>query len=729
MELQNSEYLIDQSPSVIYEIDYSINRFVRVNDAMCQFLGYTRQELLSINPLKIMDSESVKLYQKRVKEQSLGKKIAKNVEYKIKTKDGNELYVLLDISYIYKNGKLIRAFVIAHDITESKQKEIELQKINRILKASQSMYKELVNNARSVIVKMDTEGSITFINEYGEKVFGYKNEELIGKTILGLIVPDTDSNGVKLGPMLDNIYNDPDKFQININENINKNGDRFWFEWHNKAVFNESGQRIGHIAVGADITDRIKSEKEKNYLASFPQMSTNPVMEINFKGQLNYINPAGSNLFPDLNKLGINHPYLKNIDLNAIDKNQSSNYEVNIDDKWYKQVISYIPEINSIRIYGTDITAIKLIGQRQRNFLAILGHEIRNPLASILLLLDILEPKVVKDLDSKEIFTKIKHQTQNVSDLIKDLLDISRIEMNKIELKLQNTNLAESIRNAAEVVNSQMKTNKQTLEMVIPTNEIFVMADTLRLEQIFTNLLSNAAKFSSKNSYIKLTLESNDGEAIVKIKDNGVGISKKSISRIFDMFTQEDNLLEDKNDGLGIGLYLSSQLVRLHGGNITCYSDGLGKGSEFTVKLPLNKNIKKNKSKISKSTNKSPSKIKVLVVDDNEILLETFESVISSLGFNVKGCLDGKTALNLVKNYHPDIALIDIGMPVMDGLTLAKKIKAIKNYPQPTLIAITGYGQQEDKESAKAAGFDDYVVKPIGIKELSKILLSKQHYF
>lgn len=488
------------------------------------------------------------------------------------------------------------------------------------------------------------------------------------------------------------------------------------------SAFSLGGDKVG--VVFSDITQKKKAEKEIRHLTSFPELNPMPVFEINGNGEVIYYNSVSLNYFPKIKKEGIKHSVFSEINFDFIKKKGQQSRVIKVGDKWFKQEIDYCPEMDTIRIYCVDITDSKEIEQKHKNFLSILGHELRNPLASITLLLDLMEQSGQKEIDFKQTLKKLKQQTDIVSSLVKDLLDISRIERGIITLNKRQIDLVKLIRNISRNYQTLLIQNNQRLELVIPNEKIVVNADPLRLEQIFINLLNNASKFSPHNSPIEMYVEKHNSQVLIKVKDYGAGIPFTSTTSIFDLYAREENAWNQKNEGLGVGLYLSRQLARLHDGDIDVYSGELSKGSEFIVSLPFieNKNVSGNKYKKKITPEPQSIKPKVLVVDDNVMLLETLKEVVNRLGCEVKASSDGYGALKIIKDFKPQIALIDLGMPGMDGLSLAKKIRASKNICQPTLIAITGYGQETDKDLAQKAGFDNYVIKPLRIKELSKIL-------
>ncbi|GEM_PF-5474952 len=363
----------------------------------------------------------------------------------------------------------------------------------------------------------------------------------------------------------------------------------------------------------------------------------------------------------------------------------------------------------------------KISEGRQRNFLAILGHELRNPLAPIVLSLDLLSLKKIEDTEIEQSLETIRHQTDNMSKLIRDLLDISRVERGKIELKQTETDLDPIINNALKAAIPLIDERKQKLQVSSYRN-INIFADPLRIEQIIVNILRNASKFSENESVIRLKVETEADKVFIKIKDEGIGIPTNLIDHIFDLFAQLDET--DKKSGLGIGLFLARSLARLQGGEVSAYSAGPGKGTEFTIMLPIipgSPSVKKIGSDISLADNH----MKVLVADDNQPLADELGKVLKALNYEARIVYDGLSALKAAGQFQPDIALIDIGLPDLSGLEIARKLREESNSKPLTLIAVSGYGQESDKEAAKSAGFDYYLIKPVSIGMLSDVLAQK----
>ncbi|MCK9351706.1 MAG: response regulator [Candidatus Paceibacterota bacterium] len=358
-------------------------------------------------------------------------------------------------------------------------------------------------------------------------------------------------------------------------------------------------------------------------------------------------------------------------------------------------------------------------------FLALLSHELRNPLGALALNVEIIAEKV-KDPDTMDRIGTIYQQVRHITRLLDDLLDITRITKGTIALKKENVDLEKIALRVIESIRPLAESKKQTIELHF--EPVRLIADPVRLEQILINILTNAVKYTGEGGYIRMDTEKQNANAIIRIKDTGMGIAAEMLPKIFNLFIRADQSLARAEGGLGIGLTLARKLAVLHGGNVAARSDGIGKGSEFTVVLPaLDSAEKQADTASSKKTLESQmgavtsiKKKKVLVADDNRNLADAIGEILQKLGADVSVVYDGEGAVSESIKLHPDIALIDIGLPLLDGFAVAQSIRK-KFGNDIKIIAISGYGQEKDKHRAFESGFDLYLVKPVSIKDLKAI--------
>jgi PAS domain S-box-containing protein len=360
-------------------------------------------------------------------------------------------------------------------------------------------------------------------------------------------------------------------------------------------------------------------------------------------------------------------------------------------------------------------------------FLATLAHELRNPLAPVWNGLSIIKrlPGDVRRV--QQIADMIERQVAQLTRLVDDLLDVSRISRGKIELKQQHTNLVSILGSALETSRPHIEAAQHTLSVRFPDEPTDLYADPVRLAQVFANLLNNAAKYTRHGGNIDVIVEAHAEEFVVRVRDNGSGIPPDMLGKVFSLFTQVTDSAERSQGGLGIGLSLVEGLVRLHGGTVEARSEGIGTGSEFIVSLPRNPYMAPEPPKPPLAAEQAdvPAPRRVLVVDDNPDAAETLAELLRMLGNEVLVAHDGTDALACAPRFKPDVVLLDIGLPDVNGYDVARQLRHVPGMRQPRLIALTGWGQHEDKRRAAEAGFDDHWTKPVDplrLQELSRNL-------
>jgi len=360
-------------------------------------------------------------------------------------------------------------------------------------------------------------------------------------------------------------------------------------------------------------------------------------------------------------------------------------------------------------------------------FLAMLAHELRNPLAPLRNAAEILQTANATAAERQHAQLIIGRQIENMSRMIDDLLDVSRITEGKIELRKQPVALEAILTAATSLVRSTCAVRHQELAVSMPAQPVFLNADATRLEQVFTNLLGNACKYSGLGCHISLSAERAAGadppEVIVRVCDDGAGIDPELLPRVFDLFVQETRSLDRAHGGLGIGLTLVSRLVKLHGGSVEAHSEGLGHGSEFTVHLPILRHAPPSPPTPPPATPEASRRI--LIVDDNTDSARTMSILQSRRGHVTRTAFTGPDALAVAAEFLPEAVLLDIGLPGMDGFEVARRLRAMPALPGVFLIAMTGYASAEDLLAARQAGFDEHLVKPVDLNLLREWLRTR----
>ncbi len=366
--------------------------------------------------------------------------------------------------------------------------------------------------------------------------------------------------------------------------------------------------------------------------------------------------------------------------------------------------------------------ALEGVHRRKDEFLAMLSHELRNPLAPITNAVQLLGLQKNEGKLQQQARNIIERQVGQLTRLIDDLLEVTRITTGRIHLQQERFGLNGIAERAVETVRPLMDQRKHELTVSLSPQPIWIYADAARLEQVVVNLLNNSAKFTTNGGRISLAVEQEGDEAVLRVRDTGVGIAPELLPHIFDLFTQAERSLDRSQGGLGIGLCLVQRLVEMHGGKVEVCS-ALGQGSEFVVRLPVMRTPAGQRPLASKeSAEQAGPSLRVLVVDDNVDAAESFGLLLNASGHDVQTAFDGPTALEIACNYRPNVVFLDIGLPGLDGFEVAKLLRQQPNLRSVVLVAVTGYGQVSDRQRSQDAGFSHHLVKPVNFAKVQQIL-------
>jgi signal transduction histidine kinase/ActR/RegA family two-component response regulator len=374
------------------------------------------------------------------------------------------------------------------------------------------------------------------------------------------------------------------------------------------------------------------------------------------------------------------------------------------------------------------LTAIESELRRTNNakdaLLAMLGHELRNPLAAIVSAAELLRLQPPGDPLYEQAQDILDRHLQHLSRLVDEMLDFSRIGSGNFRLDLQTLDLAEIVHNAVQTVRWQIDSRQHRLNVHLPERKAYVYGDAARLEQVFVNLLANAAKYTDPQGQIDVTLESGENHCAVRVRDNGIGISPEHLPLAFQMFAQLNPSIDRAEGGLGIGLTVVKTLVELHHGTVEAHSKGLGHGTEFIVSLPCAPapDVAIDPSSNGRPTPRPVQPARVMVVEDNPDIARVMAALVKRCGHEPCIAHDGPTALKLAHQFHPQVALLDIGLPGMSGHDLARRMREDQELRFTRLVALTGYGQEEDRRRSREAGFDEHLTKPVSLARLQAIL-------
>jgi len=378
----------------------------------------------------------------------------------------------------------------------------------------------------------------------------------------------------------------------------------------------------------------------------------------------------------------------------------------------------------AIAIQNTQLfQALKESDRRKDEFLATLAHELRNPLAPIRNGLQILE--LIDDKEPEAVATRamMDRQLSHMVRLIDDLLDISRVTSNRLELRKERVELASVVRNAVDTSRLLIEESGHSLSVRLPATPIYLNADPVRLCQVISNLLNNSAKYTDAGGRIELSAAVQGLDVVVEVSDNGTGIAAADLPRVFEMFAQINPNMARSKSGLGIGLALVRRLVELHGGRIEATSEGQGLGCRFRVLLPIASSLGPTLGGYeANTTNSNQAPCRLLVVDDNQDAARSLSKMLELMGHTVCVEFDGESAIDAAEKHHPDIILLDIGLPRMNGYEACRRIRLEAWGRDIVLVALTGWGQEEDRRRSAEAGFDDHLVKPVSASDLRSLL-------
>jgi len=357
--------------------------------------------------------------------------------------------------------------------------------------------------------------------------------------------------------------------------------------------------------------------------------------------------------------------------------------------------------------------------RRKDQFLAMLAHELRNPLAPIRNAVELMRRVDAPDPSFEAAREMVERQVKHLAHLVDDLLDVSRLTHGGIRLRQEPLDLTAVVAKAVEATRPLVESRNHELTADIPTQPIRIEADAARIEQVVTNLLNNAAKYTMPSGHIWLQVDKEGNEAVVRVRDNGIGVPPDVLGRVFEPFVQSDGSLAHTEGGLGIGLTLVRSLVEMHGGTVEAHSPGLGQGSEFIIRLPLRPEggLAGPEREAAHTPETSPftaaRPVRVLVVEDNVDAAESLATLLRLWGHDVRVVHDGLDALDAARSYLPEVVLLDIGLPGLDGYQVAERLRTERGLASTLLVAMTGYGQPEDRRRSAEAGIHHHFVKPV----------------
>ncbi|MCX4173128.1 MULTISPECIES: PAS domain S-box protein [Paraburkholderia] len=536
---------------------------------------------------------------------------------------------------------------------------------------------------------------------------------------------------------------------------LHASGDWCWMEGRGRATYDRQGEPLTIYGLGIDITERKDAQTVLLRQAAIFEHLSDAIVITDLRGNITDFNAGGERVLGYRRREVLGKPIAMFYPPeDALRIRREVLAALAADGTWRRELTfvrrdgtrgvceTVVKPLANARgdIYGAvsvsrDITGRRRAEQqlqrlnlelskadrRKDEFLATLAHELRNPLAPMRNVLEILRLKEFADPQlswSRDVFDR---QLQHMTHLVDDLLEVSRITQGKLELRKQRLELARAMQSAMEAARPTVQASAHHLSVTLPREPLYLDADPTRLSQMILNLLNNAAKYTPPGGSISLAAEREGDEAVIVVRDSGIGIPREHLDSVFEMFSQLAPALERSQGGLGIGLALVRGLAELHGGTVAAFSNGPGTGSEFVIRLPLSKATPE-QSESSPAEMPRTAGLRVVIVDDNADAADSLAMVLELEGHEVRTAGDGIAGLELIGEFAPQAVILDIGLPRLNGYELARRIRHDHQDADILLIAVTGWGQQQDKQTAEEAGFDHHFTKPVDPRELQRVL-------
>ena len=749
--------LFENAPVGIFQATPE-GRYLSLNPEYARIIGYaSAQEMI-----KQISDIALQLYvrpedRERYKEILHRQGHVRNYEVELKRLDGESVWVTMNSAVENgAGGEIVYSGFLA-DITERKRAE-------KALLDSEARYRELVENANSIILRMDKDGVITFFNEFAQRLFGYKHEEIIGRNVVGTIVPVMDSTGRDLQKMIAEIGRHPERYANNENENMRRDGSRVWITWTNKALHDASGNVAEVLCVGKDVTEfrqaqKALKESEERFRVLFRQ-SPDPLFIWRMDDSLFDANDAACRLLGytreelmGMTLTDIQAPSVRGRRGSIIRKEMTLLTFESLDLHKDGREIPVEVVTAAIRLHGEsfalsatrDITERKqaeaaLLAAKEQaeaankaksEFLANMSHEIRTPLNGIMGMMQLMQITNL-DKDQKDYVDLTMTSAKRLTHLLSDILDLSRVEAGKMTFHEEEFSLADLNASVNDLFRIAAREKgialNFSMDQALPET---VIGDSSRVRQILFNLVGNAVKFTDHGT-VSVDIQSvppgkdNDIRILFTVSDSGIGIPEDKIEMLFKPFTQVDGSYTRKYQGAGLGLAIVKRLVQLMDGNISITSQ-TGEGTIIDVVLPfkLTGNVSAPNNHETGPLLQSEKSLRVLLAEDDPTNQYPLQKLLKEMGHTVTLAEDGQQILDLIKNQGFDVILMDIQMPVMDGVEATRRIRqstSLGSKKDIPIIAMTSYAMAGDREKFLAAGMDGYLSKPVEIKDLEKSL-------
>ena len=754
-QLRRQAKMLDLAPVLVRDLDDSIMIW---NRGMEKLYGWSAEEArgqVSHDLFQTRFPQPLEEIQARLRETGHWEGELRHIR-----RDGTSITVA-SLWMLYRDSQDTPVAIIEvnNDITATKQAEAALRESAQRLRAT-------FDNAAVGIVEIDAEDRFVAVNDRMCQILGYRCEELLGLSVHELTYPEDRPRSEEMNALLHEGGIERIDYEKRY---LKSDGSPLWVHVTVSAIRDDAGRFQRAIGTVEDIAERILAEEklragEERYRALI-HASANVLYRMN-PDWSEMIQLQGGGFIADLEQPS--HAWLQEyippgdqpMVIAAIGKAVSSGsvfeleHRVRRTDGTYGWSLSRAVPLRDatgeiVEWFGaaTDITDRKKAEEalreanerlaeadrRKDEFLAMLAHELRNPLAPIRNAVQVLRMTSPADPTAQRQKDVIDRQVTHMVRLVDDLLDVSRITRGRITLQKEEVVVCEIVARALETVQPLIESRRHQLHVSMPERPLHVEADPVRLAQVVANLLNNAAKYTDEGGQIWLQVTREAQQAVVKVRDTGTGIRSEVLSSLFDLFTQAERSLDRAQGGLGIGLYLVRRLVEMHGGCVQAHSPGPGKGSEFAILLPLLYEARPDEERVTArplsalpagqlGARARESTHKILIVEDNVDSASSLAELLEMLGQQVRAVHDGPAALEAALAFCPDIILLDIGLPGMNGYEVARRLRREPALEGATLVALTGYGQEEDRRKAIEAGFDRHFIKPVDPGALQSLL-------
>jgi PAS domain S-box-containing protein len=660
-------------------------------------------------------------------------------------KDGTRFWANVVITALRdSDGRHIGFAKVTRDLTERRRHE-------EILRQSEARFRTLIEGVRDyAIFMLDPDGHVTTWNAGAQQILGYDSREILGRHLADFYPPGSSRGSLAereiQAATLEGHYEDE-------GWRVKKDGTRFWANAVLTAIRDSSGQLQGFSKIIRDLTERREyethlRESQERFRLLVESVIDYAIVAIDAEGFINSWNHGAqritgfsateivgrhfSRLYPP-EDIGDHKPWRQMIAAREQGRVSEEGWRLRKDGTqfWANSVIGRLPGVEGGRetfyIVTQDLTqrrhaeSLADTAQKMHEFIAMLAHELRNPLAPIRNAVMLMERRKIDDPMVESMRQTIERQSAHLVRIIDELLDVNRVARGQFTVEKTTIDLRDVIQRAVETSRPLIDARQHRFTLELPGHPVCVEADAMRMTQVIVNLLNNAAKYTPAGGEIHLEAGLSGQSAEIRVRDNGKGIERAALDRIFDLFIQLEPNAGGALGGLGVGLALVRRIVELHGGRVQAKSEGPGRGSEFIVRIPLSRATVTPVEPVP-DTPGSLEPLRILVVDDNVDAADSLALLLQQSNHQVRTVYDGPAALREVQADNPDLVLLDIGMPHMSGYEVARAITTMTLPSPPMIVAISGWGQPADKVRAREAGFHRHFSKPVGESDIHALL-------